>query len=171
MQKAIPLMVAVAASLGTSACNKDAEATDTAAVTSAIKAQEAQWVKDFAAKDVDAIDGHFASDGAAAGPGYIATTDADRRSLLQRWMGDPNFKMTFAPDSVDVAKSGDLATSRGQFTMMMTGPDKKVEDVTGSYLSVYKKDPEGHWKVVNRFLTRGPEEAAEAAAAKAPAAT
>lgn len=87
----------------------------------------------------------------------MATTDVARRQVLTILMSDPNFKQTFSPDRVDVAKSGDLAVSRGHFSMTMTDTAaNKVQEIPGSYLTVYKKESDGSWKAIARFLTRGP---------------
>ena len=81
MHKAIPVAIAVVAALGVSGCTKKAEAaSDTAQISDAIKAQEAQWEKDYAAKDLNALAGHYADDAALGGLGDpLATTDVDRR--------------------------------------------------------------------------------------------
>ena len=155
MQRTLPLMVGVVATLGLGACGKGGGDTDK--ISDAIKLQDVQWSKDYADKNVDGIEGHYASDGVLAGPGFIATTDASRRQILNALMTDPNYKQTFSPDHVDVAKSGDLAVSRGHFAITMTdSTTNAVQEVPGSYLTVYKKQSDGTWKATARFLTRGP---------------
>jgi ketosteroid isomerase-like protein len=164
MQKMIPLIVV--ASLAIGGCAKGAQSAggDTAKITDTIKAQDAQWAKDYAAKDVNAIEGHYTTDGTLAGPGYIASTATDRRAVLTAFMSDPNFTQKFSPDRVDVSPSGDFASSRGRFVVTMTDPIKaKPIDYAGSYLTVYKKESDGSWKAINRFLTVGPEPTAAAA--------
>jgi ketosteroid isomerase-like protein len=49
---------------------------------------------------------------------------------------------------IDVAKSGDLAYSLG--TWQLKGKNPKGEDVTqsGKYITVWKKQQDGRWKVV-----------------------
>ena len=131
-----------------------------------IKAQEAQWQKDYAAKNVDALAGQYADDAAIAGPGDAARDhrDADRRKALQGMIGDPNFALTFASDRVLVAKSGDLASSRGHYT---PDHDRQGDQQAGrpapvSYLTVFKKQDDGSWKAVEDFITPGPAPAAAA---------
>jgi len=154
MQK-IPLVIAIVAMLGTGACGKSSA--DTSKVADTIRLQEVQWSKDYAAKDVNAIDGHYASDGVLAGPGFIAKTDVERRQLLSTLMTDPNYQQTFSPDRVDVSASGDFAVSRGHFAITMTDTKtNEVQEIPGSYLTVYKKDSDGSWKAIARYLTRGP---------------
>ena len=155
MQRTLPLMIGIVATLGLGACGKGGANTDE--ISDAIKLQDVQWSKDYGAKDVDAIESHYASDGVLAGPGFIATTNVGRRQLLTALMSDPNYKQVFTPDRVDVAKSGDLAVSRGHFAISMTDSEKNtVQEVPGYYLTVYKKESDDSWKAIARFLTRGP---------------
>ena len=167
MQKMIPLAIAAVASLAAVGCTQGAHSA-TESVVDAIKAQDAQWAKDYEAKDVNAINAHFVSDGVQAGPGYLVTTDAERRAVLTAFMKDPTYKQTFTNDRVDVASSGDLAASRGQFTITMTDPaTKQVVTMPGTYLTIYKKGEDDSWKAIARFLTRGPVPADAAASAAA----
>jgi len=165
MHKSVPIMIAALAAVSTAACTKGAQASvDTAQVTDSIKAQETQWEKDYAAKDVNALAGHYADDAALAGPGDpVANTDADRRKVLQQLVSDPDFKISFATDRVEVAQSGDLASSRGHYSLTMTDKaTNKPVDSTGAYLTVYKKQSDGSWKALEDFVTPGPAPAAAA---------
>lgn len=154
MKKMILLIVATATTLGIGACGKGA---NTDKIADAIKLQDVQWSKDYGAKDVNGIESHYTTDGVLAGPGFIATTDVGRRQILTALMSDPNYKQTFSPDQVDVAKSGDMAVSRGHFEITMTDTKTNAaHPVPGSYLTVYKKQSDGSWKASARFLTRGP---------------
>ncbi len=75
---------------------------------------------------------------------------------IAKFAGDPSLKMEFASDSVRVAKSGELATTRGHFSTQVTDPTtKKVKTETGSYLTVWKKQEDGAWKAVEDFVTPG----------------
>src|SRR5262245_57215979 len=61
MEKIIPVAIAAVAALGVSGCTKGAEAAiDTTQISDSIKAQEAQWEKDYAAKDINALGAHYA---------------------------------------------------------------------------------------------------------------
>ena len=159
MHKAIPSMAALAAALALTGCLKGAQAsTDTAKISDSIKAQEAQWEKDYAAKDINALAGHYAQDAALGGPGDpVATTDVDRRKALQGLLTDPNLNLRFAADRVQVAAAGDYAYSRGHYSMTMTDKaTNKPVDSTGSYVTVYKRESDGSWKAVEDFITPGP---------------
>ena len=171
MQKTLPLIIAVVATLGTGACGMGGADTDK--IADQIKLEDVQWSKDYASKNTAAIDDHYTKEGVLAGPGFIATTSDARRQILRALLSDPNYSQTFSPEHVEVAKSGDLAVSRGNFAITMTdAAANTVVNIPGSYLTVYKKESDGKWKATARYLTRGPlPKAAEEAVASAAAET
>ena len=133
-----------------------------------IKAKEAQWESAYGAKDVNALAGQYSDDAAMAGPGDpLATSDGERRRLLQGLTSDPNFALSFSSDRILVAKSGELASSRGHYSLTMTDQaTSKPVTSTGAYLTVYRKVDDGSWKAVEDFITPGPAPATAAAAAQ-----
>jgi hypothetical protein len=64
-------------------------------------------------------------------------------------LADPNFKIDFASDRVEVADAGDMAATRGSYTLTMTNPvTKKAFEDKGSYVTVFKKQKDGAWKAI-----------------------
>jgi ketosteroid isomerase-like protein len=136
--------------------NAAAAKVDTGAVKDAIAADEKKWNDEFHAKNRDALLAHYASDAYAVFPGAPAMSGADGlRKGYEGALKDPNFDVSFSSDKVDV--SGDLAYSRGRFTEKETDPaTKQVKSNSGSYITVYKKQPDGSWKVVEDFTAVEP---------------
>lgn len=164
MTKLIPVMLATAAALAISGCTKGADAAvDTSKIADTIKAQEAGWQKAYADKDLNALAGEYADDAVLGSPGDpLANTDVDRRKAIQSLIDDPNFKLSFASDDVRVASAGDMASSRGHYSITTT--DKATsKPVTGSgtYLTVYKKQADGGFKAVEDMIIPGPSTAAK----------
>jgi ketosteroid isomerase-like protein len=165
MKKLIPMALAGMAAFAMTGCMKGADTTaDTAKITDSIKAQEAAWEKGYADKDINVLAGEYADDAALASPGEpLATTDVDRRKSLGALITDPNFKLSFATDRVLVASAGDLATSRGHYTLTMTDKaTSKPVTSSGTYLTVYKKQADGAFKAVEDVIIPGPAAAAAA---------
>ena len=163
MKKLIPVMLATAAAFAIAGCTKGVEAAaDTSKVADTIKAQEAGWMKAYGDKDINVLAGEYADDAVLASPGdALATTDVDRRKAIQSLISDPNFKLSFASDDVRVASAGDMASSRGHYTITTT--DKATgKPVTGSgtYVTVYKKQANGGFKAVEDVIIPGPAEKA-----------
>lgn len=164
------LYLSIAAGLALSACDmankadapaNDSAAVDTAADEAAIKVKEAGWMEAYAKKDAAALAAEYADDAAIANPGAALATDAAaRKALLDGIAGDPALKVDFATDRVIVAKSGELASSRGHYTMTYTDPGtKKPKTESGSYLTVYRKAADGSWQAVEDFITPGAQTA------------
>ena len=76
------------------------------------------------------------------------------RAGLKMVLADPNVSLTFTPNSVDVAKSGDIAFSQGVYTMVTSDPKtKKPVTEKGTYVTTYKKQVDGSWKAVQDINT------------------
>ncbi|HYJ52664.1 MAG TPA: DUF4440 domain-containing protein [Allosphingosinicella sp.] len=135
---------------------------DTAAIADAIRAQETQWAADYAARNADAIVAHYAPDGALASPGApLAVGPEAVRAADREMLADPAFQLTFGNDRIQVAASGDLAYSRGRFTLHITDPGThQPATIAGNYLTVWQKQADGSWKAVEDFVTPGPAPAA-----------
>ena len=163
------IILAGVAALALAACGHGGDGrhhdqADTAKIADDLRAREAQWQKDYAAKNVESLAGQYSDDAAVAGPGDpLATSDVDRRKLLQGMTSDPNFALTFGSDRILVAQSGDLASSRGHYSLTMTDKATGKPVVSnGSYLTVFKKQADGSWKAVEDFITPGPAAATAA---------
>jgi uncharacterized protein (TIGR02246 family) len=133
----------------------------------AIKDNEAQWNKDFQAKDVDKLLAHYTDEAVLMSPGAGPSTGKDAiRSALQEMVGDNALVLSFTADRVEVAKSGDMAYTQGGYTMTITNPaTKKPVNDKGSYVTVYKKQADGSWKAVSDIATSATPPAMPAAKA------
>ncbi|MGE5563573.1 MAG: YybH family protein [Bacillota bacterium] len=165
MRKSIStaLLATAAAALMLGGCDKaqTKKAADPDSVKQAIKADEAKWNKDIQAKDTQAIGEHYADDSFFVAPGVAPTEGSTPiRQIFANASTDPAFELHFSADKIDVASSGDLAYSRGKFSEKYT--DKKTGKVmsnSGTYLTVYKKQDDGSWKVVEDFAAADPDAA------------
>jgi uncharacterized protein (TIGR02246 family) len=93
------------------------------------------WLSFFADDTADFVRG-----------GAFTFTKEEMRKHLEKTF-DPADQLTWKPVKIDVAKSGDLAYSLG--TWQLKGKNPKGEDVTqtGKYITVWKKQQDGSWKV------------------------
>ena len=164
MKASAALILALA--LGVTACKPADKATkvDTASEEAAIRSKEAGWMDAYGKRDANALAAEYADDAALANPGSaLATTSEARKAILNGVAADPAFKVDFASDRIIVANSGELASSRGHYTMTYTDPGtKQPKSESGSYLTVYRKQADGSWKAVEDFITPGAPTAAAA---------
>ena len=148
---------AAAFALALSGCDKaGAGKADPESIKQAIKADEAKWNKEFKAKDTEALAGHYANDAYLVVGGEAAEGSTAIRQVFATASTDPAFAVTFASDKIDVASAGDVAYSRGKLTETYTDKSGKVMTGKGTYLTVYKKQDDGSWKVVDDVVAIDP---------------
>ena len=113
-------------------------------------------------RDAAALAGQYEADAGLAGAGTAIMTDAaSRRAFIDGFAADPALKVDFASDRIIVADSGELASSRGHYTMTYTDPTtNKPKTESGSYLTVYRKAADGSWQAAEDMTTPGPAAAA-----------
>jgi|ERR1041385_4226357 ketosteroid isomerase-like protein len=124
----------------------------------AIRDSEVAWNKDWAAKDVEKIVSHYADDASVEIPnipimtGKTVITDGFKGLLT-----DPNLALTFEASQVEVSKGGDLAYTRGTYSMTMSDSKTKKPVVEkGKYVTVYRKLADGSWKAVQDINNADP---------------
>ena len=76
---------------------------------------------------------------------------AGKDAIQETWMAifaRPGFAMSIEPLKVEISNSGDLAFTHGAYTMTMKGATGKAVADKGEYAVVYKRQPDGKWKIV-----------------------
>jgi uncharacterized protein (TIGR02246 family) len=158
----IALFGAAALALTLGACSKSAQSSGAAnpdSVKQAIKADEAKWNQQLKAKDTEGLADHYTDDAYFVGPGAPPSDGSTAiRQFYANGLTDPAIDVQIASDKIDVGGSGDMAYSRGHYTEKYTDKKSgKVMTAKGSYLSVYKKQSDGSWKMVEDFATTDPD--------------
>jgi ketosteroid isomerase-like protein len=101
--------------------------------------------------------GRYAPDATVKEPGSPPLSGRWIRRSLQAAVNDPAFRLTFSHDRIEVARSGDLAYSRGHYRVNLTDPASGQPTTQyGSYLTVWQKQANGRWMVIEDFMTPGP---------------
>ena len=122
----------------------------------AIRESEADWVRAWAAKDLELIMSHYADDASVelAGVPIMSGKDAIRAGV-QHAIADRNFALSFAPSQIEISRGGDLAYARGAYTVTVTDvATKRPVTVRGKYVIVYRKQVDGHWKAIHDINNR-----------------
>jgi len=78
----------------------------------------------------------------------VATGTEAVRAVFAPFFALPGFHCGWEPTKVEVARSGELAYSTGSYTTGYTDPQGKAVEDRGSYLTVWRKDAGGKWRVV-----------------------
>jgi uncharacterized protein (TIGR02246 family) len=115
-----------------------------------VREGEVAWAQDWGSKDIERIVSHYADDASLLVAGMPLMTGKEAiRGGLRQMISDPNLALSFQSAQVEIAKGGDLAYSRGTYTMTMSDPATK-QPVTekGKYLTIYRKQADGTWKAI-----------------------
>jgi uncharacterized protein (TIGR02246 family) len=113
----------------------------------AIKAAEQQFAKLYNAKDAAGVANLYAHDALRLAP------DASRvqgraaiQAQLQKELDGGVFN--FQGQVTDFASDGNLAWVVGNFSVDYTTEQGSKATATGNYISIYRKDTDGQWRVV-----------------------
>lgn len=137
----------------------------------AIRDLDAEWAKAAAAKNLDQVMTVFTDDASLFLPNEpIAMGKPAIRVEWTKLTSNPGYALSFSPSRVDVAKAGDMAYEFGVYNLMLTGPDGKPINDRGKYVAVWKKQPDGKWKVVADIINSDLPMTAPSASPSAPAA-
>ena len=156
------ILIGLAACLA--ACQQQPQAPpDTrAADESAIRDLDAQWSKATGMKNLQQFVSFFADDATFLPPNVAAITS---KEAIQKWgselMANPGFAVAWQPTNAEVSHGGDLGYTLGSYELKLTGPKGKPVMDRGKYLTVWKKQADGGWKVaVDIFNSDLPAEGA-----------
>jgi uncharacterized protein (TIGR02246 family) len=125
-----------------------------AADLKALSDTEAMMSKDVAAKNWEKLASYYAEDAVLMSPEAPAAVGTEAIKGLGKMMADSQADLNFHANKVDVAKSGEIGYTQGAYTLTMTDPKtKKVMSEKGNYVTVYKKQADGSWKIVQDINT------------------
>jgi ketosteroid isomerase-like protein len=101
----------------------------------AIRDSEAAWAKAFATKEPEKAAAFYADDADSMLPDTPLMTGRKATIAgMKPELGDPNFSLVFEPTKVEIAKSGDIAYSKGWFKYTTTDPKTKKRVGSGGQL-------------------------------------
>ena len=119
-----------------------------AADESTIRNLDAQWSKTAGTHDLDGIVSYYSDDAVLLPPNAPAITG--KQSIRAAWinLAAPSVSLSWQSSKVEVARSGDLAYTTGTYTDVVKDPQGKLITDKGKIMEVWKKQPDGGWKVV-----------------------
>jgi uncharacterized protein (TIGR02246 family) len=136
---------AAASATATGASMPDTRIADEAA----IRATDAAWVKDVATNDAEKASAYYTDNATVMVPGQPASEGKDRITRqLMGMMSLPGFALTFEPETVIVARSGDMAYEIGSYAMTLNDKTGKPQTTKAKYVVVWSKAADGTWKSV-----------------------
>jgi ketosteroid isomerase-like protein len=109
---------------------------------------EAEFMKAAAEKGSQGYMSYYAEDAAELPNGEDAIQGKENIAKTMGFLDDKNNHLTWAPVHADMAASGDLGYTYGTFEFRSIGKDGKPTVEYGKYVSIWKKQKDGSWKVV-----------------------
>jgi uncharacterized protein (TIGR02246 family) len=115
------------------------------------------WSQATATGDVEKVVGYWADDAVLIEPGMaVLRGKKDIRQMVEKSFKSPGFKISWEPQSAEVAESGDLGylVEKSQITFN----DSTGKAITQHFnaLTVWKKQADGSWKNVVDISTAEP---------------
>ncbi|MGC2108126.1 MAG: DUF4440 domain-containing protein [Candidatus Korobacteraceae bacterium] len=113
-----------------------------------IRAADQEWLKAFAAGDLEKSLAFCAEECAVLAPNAPMVHGREAiRELFSGWF-KPELKINWTPDKVEAANSEDLGFSSGTYQMSFKDSADEIVSDQGKYVIVWKKQADGSWKVV-----------------------
>lgn len=148
------LAVAAFGCSGMQKTNADTREADLAALLEADKA----WAQTAINKEMENLHSYFLSDAVVLAPHAPIAEGFDAVSAaFDQMYALPGFSLSWQAASSEVASSGDLGYTIGTYELSFDGPDDAQIKDNGKYMTVWKKQDDGAWKVaVDMFNTNLP---------------
>jgi ketosteroid isomerase-like protein len=89
----------------------------------------------------------------ASGPPVVG------RATIRERMSDGDYTIDWEPAEAEVAASGDLGYTWGNYITTINSPSGEVTKITGRYLNIWKKQPDGSWRVAIDMGNKAEEQA------------
>lgn len=121
---------------------------DTAIFEQEVRQAEIEFDRAVAEGDVDRFAELVAEDAIFIG----ATTLEGREAVVAAWQPflDQNsgLSLRWSPTEVEVASSGDLGVSRGDYRLTQIAEDGSVSIGVGTFVTVWKRSTDGKWRAI-----------------------
>jgi ketosteroid isomerase-like protein len=115
--------------------------------TAALLQVDRDFAKTGVAKDIDAFMSFITEDVHFYSAGVMRTGKLALRESWAKGFAGPNWSITWAPLYAEVGKSADLGYTTGSFEIHDKSSDGAPVVRKGSYVTIWRKQPDGAWKV------------------------
>ena len=131
------------------------------AVQAALQDADRAFSQATAARRADGWMEFMAADGAMIRPARTISGTAAVREQITQQFADTSFTLAWEPQLADVGASGDLGYTVGGWEARFRNEKGEPQVRTGRYLTVWKKQADGSWKVVQDIGVQDPVPAAQ----------
>jgi ketosteroid isomerase-like protein len=128
---------------------QEAPTDHSAAAAEAVRTADAAWEKAFSGRELDAAVEAVEPTGSVLAPNApIATGPEAIRALFNGFYSLPALSIHWKLTRAEGARSGDLGYSTGTYQMTFNDPTGRPFTDHGKYVTVWRKQGDGTWKVV-----------------------
>ena len=138
------LLVSAACATGT----PDAERSDSVADPGVLMAADRAFNAAVAEGGSEAWGSWFAEDGAMIRAGGVEVRGRAEVTSAVGALDDPAVTLTWEPLRAEISDGGDLGWTTGAYTSEVAAPDGTVRVSRGRYVSIWRLETDGSWKVV-----------------------
>src|SRR5258706_2097484 len=115
----------------------------------AIRAADGATIKAAQANDVDGAVANYADDASWLPPNSpLVHGKTAIRAGWAKLIGNPGFTIDWQINKVEIGRAGDLAYTIYTYQMALDGADGKPITDQGKDMAVWRKQPDGAWKMV-----------------------
>jgi len=127
---------------------KESVALDLAAEREALLAVDREFARATAEQGIDGWLSFFAQDATIFPPGAPVVTGLDNIREHYAATGFDPTGLTWQPVAAELSAAGDLGYTYGTWTFQRAVATGEVRSSSGKYLSVWRKDEQGRWRLV-----------------------
>ena len=140
---------AVAQTAQTSAADAQPTAADSKpATTDTLRQLEADFMKAAMEQGAEGYMSYYADDAVEVPNGADAIHGKANIARTMGFLNDRNNQLTWTPVDAGISISGDLGWTSGTYEFRSKDKDGKPKVEHGKYTSIWKKQPDGNWKIV-----------------------
>jgi len=113
-----------------------------------LRAADEAWAAAAASNDVDRMMSFYDPSAVFINTnGSMITGQDNLRRLWTNFFSLPEYSLTWTLEGVGVSPDGTTGYTYGPWEQSYRSQDGEVRESTGAYLAVWKKQPDGTWKV------------------------
>jgi uncharacterized protein (TIGR02246 family) len=114
----------------------------------AVRDTDAAFSRAGAAKDLERVVAYFASDGSLLPPNLPPAQGKEAiHSVWSQLLASSGFAVSWQPTKVEVSQAEDLGYTVGTYELTMHDANGSPVTDRGKYVTVWKKQADGTWKV------------------------
>ena len=151
---------AVTLTMLAAACTSGADksGTDVAVAADSLLATDLAWARATSSNaPLDSILAYWTDDARVVHAGEpVVEGKAALREMVTSVRAVQGFQIGWTPERAFVSKSGDIGYTTGRNDLTMPDSTGKLTTVTGRYLTVWRKGPDGKWRCAEDYTSPAP---------------